>query len=109
MSLLSLLNQNIFTLSAVFSAAHAIKNKVSVTEAYIIILLFERPLPRRELFDSVKRDRSTTQHVIKELKEKHLIAESDQHILSLTQAGVSVYTEIITTIVNTSKKHPTAP
>jgi predicted transcriptional regulator len=104
MSLLPLLQQNIFTIRSVFSAAHAIKNKVSVTEAYVIVLLFERPLTRRELFDTIKRDRSTTQHVLKELKDKHLVTETPEQTFSLTHIGVKIYSEIIAAIVDSCKK-----
>ena len=107
--MLSLLSQNIFTIRSVFAAAHAIKNKLSITEAYIIVLLFEHPISRKALFNSVKRDRSTIQHTLSELKQKKLIAETADGTLALTHAGVSIYAEIINIIVDSSRKSSTAP
>lgn len=92
---IALLAQNIFTLRTVFYAAHSIKNLCSISEAYIIILLFEQPLNMHQILRATDRNRTTISHILKNLSDRKLIHLSADSYYSLTQSGLDLYQKIV--------------
>ena len=99
---LTLLQQNVFTLRTVFYAAHSIKNHCSVSEAYIIILLFESPKNMPQIMRVTDRSRSTVSHILNSLQDRKLITRTAENNYSLTQQGLELYTKIINAITAAS-------
>lgn len=97
---ISTLTDNIFTLRTVFYAAHSIKNHCSVSEAYIIILLFESPLNMHQILRATDRSRTTISHILRNLQDRQLITLNADGDYTLTTQGVDLYTKIIETITN---------
>lgn len=95
---LSLLSQNVFTLRTVFYAAHSIKNHCSVSEAYIIVLLFEKPLNMCQILRATDRSRTTISHILKSLQDRRLIILSSEGDYSLTDSGLTLYNKIIQSV-----------
>lgn len=89
------LAENIFTLRTTFFAAHSIKNTCSISEAYIIILLFEQPLNMHQILRATDRSRTTISHILKNLTDRKLITLSADGYYSLTQSGLALYQKIV--------------
>lgn len=99
---LTLLQQNVFTLRTVFYAAHSIKNHCSVSEAYIIVLLFESPKNMQQILRATDRSRSTVSHILKNLSDRKLITLKANTEYALTQQGLALYQKIIEAITAAS-------
>ena len=97
--ILSTLSQNVFLMRNVFRAAHALKNKMSPADAYIIILLFEKPLTKKEICELIDRDITTIYHSIRDLTDKGYIAINPDKTCSLTPKGLDLYQQILHLIV----------
>lgn len=97
--IIDILSQNIFLMRNVFRAAHTIKHKISNTEAYIIILLFEKPSTRTKLTQIIKRDQTTVYRNVRGLWLKGYITMDSADICSLTPKGIALYQEILNLIV----------
>ena len=96
---IAILSQNIFLMRNVFRAAHSIKSKISNSGAYILILLFEKPLSKNEIVKTVERDYSTVYHAIRRLADDGDITISPQDVCSLTQKGLDLYHQILKIII----------
>lgn len=97
---LTLLHQNVFTLRSVFYAAHSIKNHCSVSEAYIIVLLFEKPRNMHQILRETDRSRSTISHILKNLTDNKYITISPEGEYSLTKNGLAIYEKIISCVTS---------
>lgn len=94
-SLLKMLTSNELTIRAALYTAHTIKNELSIAEAYIISLLFERPCTREELRARINRDRTSQTRILREMKEKDLICTDNANLYHLTSKGLRTYKRIV--------------
>lgn len=101
-SLLNHIKEATFTLRTTFFAAHSIKNYCSVSEAYIIIILFESPMNMHQILRATDRSRSTISHILKSLTERKFISLSPEGDYALTPDGLAIYTKIIEAVYHAS-------
>lgn len=91
--------QKSIALNSVIRATHVMSQLLSITEIYIICLLFERPRKRSELYELLCRDLSTKAHAMRRLRQKELIVEEyisrSDSLIKLSEKGSTIYAQLI--------------
>lgn len=97
--ILRFFKQKSIALNNVVRATHVMSQLLSITELYIICLLFESPRKKSELYDLLCRDLSTKAHAMRRLRQKELIDEEpisrSDTLVKLSEKGGAIYAQLI--------------
>ena len=97
--LLNFFRQKSLALNNVVRATHVMSQLLSITEIYIICLLFERPRKKSELYELLCRDLSTKAHAMRRLRQKELVEETSisrtDTLVKLSTKGSAIYAQLI--------------
>lgn len=103
--------QKSIALNNVVRATHVMSQLLSITELYIICLLFESPRKKSELYDLLCRDLSTKAHAMRRLRQKELIDEEPisraDTLVKLSEKGGAIYAQLISLMQPVQADNPT--
>lgn len=97
--LIHFFRQKSLALNNVVRATHVMSQLLSITEIYIVCLLFESPRKKSELYELLCRDLSTKAHAMRRLRQKELVIEStisrNDTLVKLSPKGSAIYAQLI--------------